>query len=52
MKEILIKYISLLFISFLLLLPIRVRAEIVWVTANIKHKLFGSAIFDEYKEKK
>ena len=52
MKKLLTKYVSLMVCSFLLLLPIRLRADIVWFMANIKHKLFGSAVFNEYKEKK
>lgn len=52
MINFILKYILLTLISILLLLPFKFRSNIVWFMSNIKHKFFGSSIFNQYKEGK
>ena len=44
-----LKFILLVIISILVILPFKLRANIAWFMSNIKHKLMGSSIYDQYK---
>ena len=50
MKNFIIRCVLLMMISILLILPLKLRSNIVWFMADLKHKMFGSSIFDEYEE--